>query len=128
MEKLSPEEFRALLKAQGVAPLDYAFRCPLCGTVQSARWLIKAGAGKDFDAVNGCVGFSCVGRYTGKKSPSVEQGEGHGCNWTLGGLLSLHELEVIKPDGVSHPRFEPASAAEALALAEIMRSDSMEDA
>lgn len=117
MKTLTLEAFRALLAAQGVAPLDYALRCPACGTVQSARWLILAGVGDDFESVNRYLGFSCVGRFTGKGSPSAKAEDHDGCNWTLGGLFTIHEVEVMTPDGVAYPRFEPASAAEAQALA-----------
>ena len=117
MKKLTLDEFRAALKAQGVDREDYAFKCPMCGTIQSGRMLINAGAGSDFDAINGVVGFSCVGRFTGKTSPSVEKDKNHGCNWTLGGLFQIHTLEVITPDGAPHPHFEPVDAAEAQELA-----------
>lgn len=117
MKTLSLDEFKAALKAQGVEREDYTFKCPMCGTLQSARMLIAAGAGADFDAVNGMVGFSCIGRYTGKGSPSSEKGKQHGCDWTLGGFLHLHAFEVITPDGARHPHFEPATAEEARQLA-----------
>jgi hypothetical protein len=108
--------FRATLKAQGVEREHYAFKCPMCGTVQSASSLIAAGVGPDFEAVEPKLGFSCVGRFTGKASPTEEKGKGHGCNWTLGGLFTLHTLEVVTPDGEYHPRFEPATAEEAAQL------------
>lgn len=117
MKTLTLDEFRAELKAQGVEREDYAFKCPMCGTIQSGRMLINAGAGADFDAINGMVGFSCVGRFTRKTSPSIEKGKNHGCNWTLGGLFQMHTLEVITPDDVHHPHFEPASPEEAKCLA-----------
>ncbi|KKF37245.1 hypothetical protein LU631_04410 [Erwinia tracheiphila] len=62
MKELILEEFRALLNQQNVGRDDYAFRCPMCGTVQSPRMLIAAGAEPDFDAVNKIVGFNCIGR------------------------------------------------------------------
>lgn len=117
MKKLTLDEFQSVLKAQGVEREDYAFKCPMCGTIQSGRMLINAGAGVDFDAMNGVVGFSCVGRFTGKTSPSVEKDKNSGCNWTLGGLFQMHVLEVITPDGVAHPHFEPATPEEANCLA-----------
>lgn len=120
MKELTLEDFRAELKAQGVERDDYAFKCPMCGTIQSARTLIAAGAGADFDAVQGKLGFSCVGRYSGAKgwpSESKEKNPGQGCNWSLGGLLQMHKLQVVTPDGQKHPHFEPATPAEAQALA-----------
>lgn len=111
--ELSLEGFRAEIKAQGVEPLDYAFICPACNTIQSARWLIAAGAGKEFDDVQGTLGFSCVGRFTGAGGDRVE---GSGCNWTCGGLFQIHKLTVITPDEKKHPHFEVASQQQALEL------------
>jgi hypothetical protein len=115
--EITLDQFRAEIKQQGVDKLDYAFICPICNTVQSARWLIAAGAGKDFDEVEGYLGFSCVGRFTGAGGEKRE--EGKGCNWTLGGLFQLHKLTVITPDGEKHPRFEVATSDQAKALREV---------
>lgn len=106
-------EFQDAIKAQGVEMLDYAFVCPCCGTVQSARDLIKAGAGETFDDVQKYIGFSCVGRWTGAGSPRKNK-DGKPCNWTLGGLFQLHTLEVVTEDGKRHPHFEPASPERAI--------------
>lgn len=100
MQTMTLDEFHAALKAQGLPIEDVQFRCPRCKTPQSARDLIAAGAGADFDEVEKYLGYSCVGRF----DPS------QGCNWTLGGLFQLHELEVVTPDGAHHPRFMPLSA------------------
>lgn len=108
------EMFRAALKAQGVPREHMAFVCPMCGTVQSANDLIAAGAGNDFSEVEKYLGFSCVGRWTGAESPRKSP-DGEPCNWTLGGLFSLHKLEVVTPDGNSHPHFEPATPEQAMA-------------
>lgn len=110
------DEFHAVLKAQGVLREDLAFVCPMCGTVQSARDLIAAGAGATFDDVERFLAFSCVGRWTGAVSPR-RQPDGHACDWTLGGFLPLHKLLVVTPDGKEHPRFEPATAEQARAHA-----------
>ncbi|EFX7053204.1 hypothetical protein VYN02_001030 [Shigella sonnei] len=117
MKTLTLDQFRQQLKSQGVERLDLAVVCPMCGTIQSARLLIKAGAGADVDEVSSVLGFSCVGRFTGKGSPSRESEKKHGCNWTLGGLFQTHTLEIITPDGKKHPRFEPATAEQAQELA-----------
>lgn len=108
--ELTLDAFREEIKAQGVEPLDYAFICPACNTVQSARWLIAAGAGKDFEDVQGTLGFSCVGRFTGVGSDRIA---GKGCNWTCGGLFQIHKLTVITPEGNKHPHFEVASQQQA---------------
>lgn len=114
MRKITVDQFHAELKAQGVERRDLAFKCPMCGTVQSARDLIAAGAGKDFDEVEKYLAFSCVGRWTGAPGPRMHP-DGKPCDWTLGGLFSMHRLEVVTEDGKAHPRFEPASPEEAQA-------------
>jgi hypothetical protein len=117
MRTITLEQFHAELKAQGVPKMHLAFRCPICHTIQSAHDLIAAGAGKTFDEVQGYLGFSCVGRFT-KAGPFDPKGKnnkpGNGCDWTLGGLLHLHELTVT--DGEQkHHRFEVVSPEEAQA-------------
>jgi len=106
-------ELHALLAAQGVPDVHYAFRCPICKTIQSAADLIAAGAGKNFDEVQRFLGFSCVGRFTDAGPHRKDEPPGRGCNWTLGGLFQLHELEVVSADGKRHPMFEIATRAEA---------------
>ena len=91
------ETFQKAVKAQGVPILQVQFRCPRCGTLQCAQDLIDAGAGSNLDDVEKYLAYSCVGRFDSEK----------GCDWTLGGLLRIHELEVITPDGEHHPRFMP---------------------
>lgn len=115
MKTMTIDEFHAALKAQGVPHEHLAFRCPMCHTVQSAADLIAAGAGADFEAVEKYIGYSCVGRWTGQKFTAQSKGAGVGCDWTLGGLLKTHVLEVIEPDGRHCPIFEPVSAEEAQA-------------
>ena len=97
MQTMTIEEFHAALKEQDVSIEEVTFRCPKCKTLQSANDLIKAGAGKNLDDVEKFVAFSCVGRWDKTK----------GCDWTLGGLFKIHELEVITADGKHHPRFMP---------------------
>jgi len=115
IEKITLSEFQARLKKQGLPKEHLAFKCPMCGFVQSAKTFICAGAGKDFGAVEKYIGFSCVGRFTGAGS-SRKEPDGKPCDWTLGGLLSLHELEVEVEDERFQPVFEIASPAEAQAL------------
>lgn len=98
-------EFHAELAAQGVGHRDYAFKCVSCGTVQSMNSLVAAGVPKD--KVDRYVAFSCEGRWNSER----------GCDWTLGGLFTIHKLEVVTEDGERHPRFEPATPDEAQALA-----------
>lgn len=105
-----------MLHEQGVERDDFAFVCPACKSVQSAKSLIKAGAGDDFMAVSKYLGFSCVGRFIGAGSPRKKP-DGKPCNWSLGGLLQLHEIEVIDAEGKVHMMFEPATKEQAQKLA-----------
>ena len=101
MKTMTLEEFQKALKSQGRDRIEeVTFRCPNCKTLQSAQDLVDAGAGKSMSEVEDYLAFSCVGRWSKEK----------GCDWTLGGLFQMHELEVITPDGKHHPRFEPATA------------------
>lgn len=122
MIRMTIHEFHQALKAQQAERLltsdgkidhpqreDFVFVCPMCKYPQSARDLIAAGAGADFDAVANTIGFSCVGRYTGAGSPRKEP-DGKPCDWTLGGLFHTHCLLVIDDDGKEHPHFEVATA------------------
>lgn len=88
---------------------DWAFVCPMCLCVQSARDFYRADPDTflTFDEVEKVLGFSCVGRYLGASSPRPTP-DGAPCNWTLGGLFQTHKLVVAAPDGTEHPRFEPA--------------------
>jgi hypothetical protein len=115
MRTITLEEFLAELKGQGVPKLHLAFRCPACRTIQSAADLIAAGAGTTFDEVERYLGFSCVGRFTHRKPPPIPSREDFqkGCDWTLGGLLPIHDLQVQTADGLCHPRFEPCTPEEA---------------
>lgn len=121
-------QFHAEMKAQGVPKPHLAFKCPICATVQSAFDLIAAGAGADFDAVSKYIGFSCIGRFTSagpfdkNRRPPAK-----GCDWTLGGLLSMHELEVINEEGKACPQFELATPEEAQAHARENRATSAAD-
>lgn len=114
MQSMTLNEFHAAIKAQGLPPNHWAFRCPACGTVQSATDLINAGAGASMGEVEKYLGFSCYGRFTGAGAPRKKP-DGKPCNWTLGGLFQIHRLEVLTPDGERHPRFEVATSDEAQA-------------
>lgn len=114
---ISVEQHHAEIRAQGVTALeDVAFVCPMCKQVQSARDLIEAGAGSNLEEVQGRLGFSCFGRHTGAEAPRKTP-DGKPCNWSLGGLLQIHKLEVETPDGKRHPTFELATPEQAQAHA-----------
>ncbi|ANN78938.1 VVA0879 family protein [Bordetella flabilis] len=114
MNTMTLDEFHAACKAQAKSAEVIVFKCPMCATLQTARELIAADAGPDFDAVERYLGFSCIGRFTGAAGPR-RQPDGLPCDWTLGGLFRTHRLEVITPDGLHHPRFELAMLEEAQA-------------
>ncbi|MBF5006891.1 VVA0879 family protein [Diaphorobacter caeni] len=112
MKTMTLQEFQAACQAQASNREQIVFRCPMCGTMQSAQQLIAAGAGADFGAVERYLGFSCIGRFTGAESPRRDP-DGRPCNWTLGGLLQTHRMEVVTTDGKHHPHFELATNVEA---------------
>lgn len=108
-----------MLAAQDVGEnRHFALVCPACGTVQSMASLVSAGA--TVEQAERSIGFSCEGRFTGAGAwpakPSSERAAVRGCDWTLGGLFRIHQLEVLTPDGEAHPRFEVATREEAQAL------------
>jgi hypothetical protein len=114
VETITQDELLRRCEAQGVEPRHYAFKCPMCGTVQSAESLIRAGvAEQDVDKY---LAFSCVGRFTGAGPHKKGARPGRGCNWTLGGFLQIHKLIVELPNGYQRKSFEIALPKEAQAL------------
>lgn len=115
---ISQADFYALVNAQGVAREDTAFTCVTCGTVQSMRSLVAAGATPE--RAENTIGFSCEGRLRGAKGATRERTPAdpnvRGCDWSLGGLFTLHTLEVEMPDGKRHRTFELATPEQAQAL------------
>jgi hypothetical protein len=121
MRTITLEQFITELKAQGVPRSHVAFVCPVCKTVQSLATLMKAAEASEHD-MEIYLGFSCVGRWT-NAGPHKRGHDGHGCDWTLGGLLHLHELEVIDASGTRHMRFEIATPEQARRLMEEQTSE-----
>lgn len=123
MKTITQDEFIADATARfGESPRNWKFVCPMCGTVQSVQQLLDAviAVGGKKDDVHGYIGFSCIGRFTGQGDAGIaakRRGEkwDKGCNWSLGGFLRLHELEVVMPDGYKRPTFELAEAEPILA-------------
>lgn len=115
MKTVTVGEYHVEIKAQGVPKEHVAFRCPVCGTVQSAADLIAAGAGRTFDDIERYLGFSCVGRFTAAGQHKRGAPPGRGCNWTLGGFFKIHKMEIVTDDGERHPIFELATQEEARA-------------
>ena len=116
VRKITLDEFLAELKLQGVGTkgMDYVFKCPICGTIQSARSLMQAGVNKE--DLEKYIGFSCIGRFTGVGSYKKGTPPGKGCDWTLGGLFHFHKLEIVDREETVHMRFEPATPEEAQQL------------
>jgi len=99
--RTTPEQLREeCIRNWGKNPLDWKFICPRCHTIQSGRDLVNAGV-KDND-VRKYAAFSCIGRFS----------DDVGCDWSLGGLFRIHELEVEYKDGKIIPYFEIAQNTE----------------
>ena len=77
---------------------DWAFQCPACGNVQSIASVLDHNPDLEGD-LGAWIYFACEGRHT----------PGHGCDWSLGGLLRIHKVEVLS-DGEATPAFEFADA------------------
>lgn len=73
----------------------WAFKCPSCNNIQTAQDFID---NKIEDPKNK-VYFNCIGRYV----------KGKGCDWSLGGLLQIHKVSVLK-DAKVYPVFEMAES------------------
>lgn len=108
---LTEEELAIVLESQLQPPEHRVFICPMCETIQSAMDFVRAGVEKE--KVDNYLAFSCIGRWTHGKPPPDRNGTQEGCNWTLGGLLKCHELEVVTADGKRHPLFKPGDAEQA---------------
>jgi hypothetical protein len=100
--QLTEKEYFALLEAQGVPTKHYAFRCVNCGHIQSFASLARH---MPLEETRNRAYFACEGRFC----------KDEGCDWTLGGLFTIHTLEVVTDGGVI-PSFEPATPEEAKAL------------
>lgn len=101
MKTIDLEEFKKIGRERfGDDTEKWKFVCPRCGESQSAEDLVKTGVDKS--DVEKYVGFSCIGRFTKER----------GCDWTLGGLFQLHNLEIVTDDGKHHPHFELAESAQ----------------
>lgn len=82
--KLTREEWLKLaVRLYGKDATKWKFRCVRCGHVQSHE-SVKA-ANPDIGDTSNWIFFSCEGRWR----------EGVGCDWTLGGLFTIHKVEVL---------------------------------
>jgi len=106
---ITQDELRnELLRRFGTDPYKWAFVCPACGTVQTAQSFVDAGFERGKGEINKYLGFTCVGRFSGQGDEGISahqkgQAWSKGCNWTLGGLLKIHTLEVVEWDGRKVP-------------------------
>lgn len=115
VETISIPQLHERMKAQGVSAREHiAFRCVVCGTVQSMASLAKAGVAED--KLENYAGYSCIGRFTNAGPWQKKDKPGKGCDWTLGGLFQLHNVEVINEEGKPQPIFDIATPEEAQAL------------
>lgn len=112
MKTITLDELHAACKEQANTNLQIVFKCPMCGCLQMGQDFIDAGCVTGSDKAMNYAGFSCIGRFTGAKGPRKTP-DGQPCNWTLGGLFQMHKLEVVTPDGQTHPHFELATLQEA---------------
>lgn len=123
MRTITQDELHAEMTARfGADPRKWKFKCPACGTAQSAEDFFAVGFKPGTGEVNKYLGFSCIGRFTnagdkGIAAKNAGKPWDKGCNWTLGGLLHIHELEVILPDGSKQPAFEIADAPKEVKVA-----------
>ena len=88
------EEWKAeLTKRFGENPLDYKFVCPACGKISSGKEF------KDAGATPNDMYCKCIGRFTGKGTPTKNSKDG--CNWAAFGLFGTLDKGdvVITPEG-----------------------------
>ena len=77
----------------------WKFKCAKCGCIQSAEDFAQLSEFENNKQnIGNYVGFSCIGRFD----------KGKGCDWTLGGLFTIHTLEIEDEQGKKHPHFELA--------------------
>jgi hypothetical protein len=89
-------------KRFGKDTMKWKFKCVACGNIQSIESVMERNKDlKSGDCLN-WIYFACEGRHT----------EDVGCNWTLGGLLHIHTLEVTEDGHKPEPVFEFADEAE----------------
>ena len=69
----------------------WKFKCVSCGHVQTIQDFID----HKIKEPETLVFYSCLGRWV----------KGIGCDWTLGGLIQIHKIEILK-EGRKIPSFE----------------------
>lgn len=119
--KLTQDELLAEARKRfGDDPLDWAFECPNCGDVATARDFREAlkqhpreDGGQPVTA-SILLGQECIGRTLGAlKGPAGTQGgrgqATRGCNWAAYGLIP-GPWSIVMPDGRTAPGFALADA------------------
>lgn len=97
MKTMTVKEWRARGEAlYGKNEREWKFRCVKCGNVQSAVLVDERNPEQIGQIKSNWIYFACEGRKTA----------GVGCDWSLGGLFTIHKLEVIDERGRRHPAFE----------------------
>ncbi|WP_018306304.1 VVA0879 family protein [Desulfitobacterium hafniense] len=99
MEYTHKEWLAELESRFGKDNTKWAFVCPACGHVATGQNFKDAGAGPQ-DMYQ-----TCIGRHTGKGTPTAESK--NGCNWAAFGLLgTLGKGDVVvTDDGTKIPVF-----------------------
>lgn len=92
--KLTQDELLAEARKRfGDNPMTWAFKCPNCGDVATA---------KDFPSGSEQLGQACVGRFLGalgcRSNDEWTASGGRGCDWCAFGLFS-GPWTVIMPNG-----------------------------
>lgn len=109
MKYTHPEWLAELKNRFGEDVMKWSFKCPACGKVSTMQEFKDAGAEPN-DSYQ-----TCIGRFTGKGSPTKDSKEG--CNWAAFGLfgtLSGGDV-IITEEGKEVPVFSMAERTEALA-------------
>lgn len=89
---------------------EWKLKCVSCGHVQSITSILKNNPKLEKKDVVDWFFMSCEGRVNGKGIDAfkIQKGDDFskdGCNWTLGGLFEIHEVEVTR-NGVMFPIFD----------------------
>lgn len=106
MKYTHPEWLTELKNRFGEDMMKWAFKCPACGKVSTMQEFKDAGAEPN-DSYQ-----TCIGRFTGKGSPTKDSKEG--CNWAAFGLFgTLSGGDVIITEaGKEVPVFSMADKPE----------------
>lgn len=101
MKKLRFAEWKEIAETKfGEDMRNWKFKCCSCGQSQTLQDFLDAKIENSEEKFF----FSCIGRWV----------KDRGCDWTLGGLLQIHETEVINLSQNPIPAFEFAESETAL--------------